>query len=441
MPNIKDYCNKQLEEKKASLDAINKRTAEINARTEELEKINERACDEKELKATAEEIDKLKAELAEKMAKKAGLDAEIKELEQMIADADKPADNQDEQPKRNQFLNFETRGGQNKMTQEQLEMREKQAKEFAERGTFKKETAETRAILVSSGDIATPTGVAGDIRPNFEHVPSIVDEVDILDLEGMGAYKIPYEVSISEADVTAEGAAYNSSDPVYDYVTLTPSTVTVMSQVSKQVKKQTPVNYQTKVEDSAYKALRKKAAAVITNAIATSDLSKTVNISVVDGKGAIDDKTLRNIALNYGSADAVMGDAVLQLTQADLVAFGDVRSDTTLQAVYDIKPNPANPNTGTISDGGLTIRYILNSNLTPISGTAQPAVGGDAIVGMIYGQARCCALGLFSGYEVLVSEDFAFDKGMLTIRGDVEMDAKVQVLNGFNVVTLPAATE
>ena len=110
-------------------------------------------------------------------------------------------------------------------------------------------------------------------------------------------------------------------------------------------------------------------------------------------------------------------------------------------AVYDIKPSATNPNTGTISDGGLTVRYILNSNLTPISGTTQPASGEDAIVGMIYGQPRCCALGLFSGYEVLVSEDFAFDKGMLTIRGDVEMDAKVQVLNGFNVVTLPAATE
>lgn len=432
--NIKEYLNSNKKAKierhaalKARLDAINKRNAE-------LAEINERSCDEKELKAAGEELDKLKAELVEKQAELAGLEAEIKELEQMIADADKPAEDNpanEGQPQRKQFLNFEKRGANN-MT---IEEREKMAKEFAERGTFKKGTAETRAILVSSGDLATPTPVAGDIRPNFEHVPSIVDEVDVLDLEGMGAYKIPYEVSISEADVTAEGAAYNSSDPVYDYVTLTPSTVTVMSQISKQVKKQTPVNYQTKVEDSAYKALKKKAAAIITNAIVTSDLSKTVNIEVVNGAGAITDKTLRNIALNYGSADAVMGDAVLQLTQADLVAFGDVRSDTTLQAVYEITPNPANPNTGTISDGGLTVRYILNSNLTPISGTAQ---GATAKAGMIYGQARCCALGLFSGYEVLVSEDFAFDKGMLTIRGDVEMDAKVQVLNGFNVVTLPA---
>lgn len=438
--NIKEYLANELKaknERKAALiagvDAINKRNAELG-------EINERSCDEKELKAAGEELDKLKAELVEKQAELAGLEAEIKELEKMIADADKPAEDNpanEGQPQRKQFLNFEKRGANN-MT---IEEREKMAKEFAERGTFKKGTAETRAILVSSGTIATPTDVAGDIRPNFEHVPSIVDEVDVLDLEGMGSYKIPYEVSISEADVTNEGAAYNSSDPVYAYVTLTAATVTVMSQVSKQVKKQTPVNYQTKVEDSAYKALKKKAAAIITNAIATSTLSKTVNVTVANGVGVIDDKTLRNIALNYGSADAVMGDAVLQLTQEDLVAFGDVRSDTTLQAVYEITPSAANPNTGTIRDGGLTVRYILNSNLTPISGTTQPAAGGDAIVGMIYGQPRCCALGLFSGYEVLVSEDFAFDKGMLTIRGDVEMDAKVQVLNGFNVVTLPAATE
>lgn len=433
---IKEFLAKDLatkNERKATLvagvDAINKRT-------KELAELNERSCDEKELKAAAEELDKLKAELAEKQAEMAGLDAEIKELEQMIADADKPADDQEEQPQRKQFLNFEKRGANN-MTKEELE---KRAKEFAERGTFKKGTAETRAILVSSGTLATPTEVAGDIRPNFEHVPSIVDEVDVLDLEGMGSYKIAYEVSIGTANTTAEGASYNSSDPTYNYVTLTPSTVTIMSQVSKQVKKQTPINYQTKVEDSAYKALKKKAAAIITNAIATSTLSKTMNINIVSGAGAIDDKTLRNIALNYGSADAVMGDAVLQLTQEDLVAFGDVRSATTLQAVYDIKPSAENPNTGTISDGGLTVRYILNSNLTPINGVTQPTAGSAAKVGMIYGQPKCCALGLFSGYEVLVSEDFAFDKGMLTIRGDVELDAKVQVKNGFNVVVLPAAT-
>ena len=411
----------------ASLDAINKRNAE-------LAEINERSCDEKELKAAGEELDKLKAELVEKQAELAGLEAEIKELEKMIADADKPAEDNpanEGQPQRKQFLNFEKRGANN-MT---IEEREKMAKDFAERGTFKKGTAETRAILVSSGDIATPTLVDPVIRDTFNHVPSIVDMVDIVDCEGMGSYKVAYEKAISTAAVTTEGQSYNSSDPQYDYVELTPSTVTVMSQVSKQVKRQTPLNYQTKVEDSAYKALKMKAANLITTAIAASTLNTTVNATVSSGVGVIDDKTLRNIALNYGTTETVIGEAVLMLTKADLIAFGDVRSDTTLQAVYEITPDPANPNTGIIKDGGLAVKYILNPNLTPISGTAQTTT---AVVGMLYGQPRCCTLALFSGYEVLVSEDFAFDKGMLTIRGDVEMDADVTKLGGFVAYTLPA---
>lgn len=432
--NIKQYLADNLNAKNERKNALIAGVATINARVKEIGEINERSDNEEELKAAADELGKLKGELAEKQAELAGLEAEIKQLEQMIADADKPAEDNpanEGQPQRKQFLNFEKRGANNM----NLEEREKMAKEFVERKSFKKNLTETRAVLVSSGNIATPTEVDPNIRPNMEHVPSIVDMVDVVDCEGMGSYKVPYEVSISTAAVTAEGAAYNSSDPVYDYVTLTPSTVTVMSQISKQVKKQTPINYQTKVEDSAFKALKKKAANLITSAVIASDLTKTLDITVTSGAGVIDDKTLRNIALNYGSDDAVYGDAVLMLTQADLVAFGDVRSDTTLQAVYEITPDTANPNTGTIKDGGLVVKYILNSNLTAINEKAQ---GDTAVVGMLYGQPKAITLALFSGYEVLVSEDYAFNTGMLTIRGDVEMAAGLTVKDGFIAVTLPA---
>lgn len=438
---IKDYLNKDLNAKNERKNSLTARLEEINKRTAELAEINERSCDEKELKATAEELDKLKGELVEKQAELAGLEAEIAELEKLIADADKPAEDNpanDGQPQRKSFLNYETRGGQKNMT---IEERNAQVENFVKTRQFKKETAETRALLVSSGDIATPTGVDGYIRDTFNHVPSIVDMVDIVDCEGMGSYKVAYEKAISTAAVTTEGQAYNSSDPEYDYVTLTPATVTVMSQVTKQVMKQTPLNYTTKVEDSAFKALKMKAANIITSAIVASELNTTVNITVTGGVGVIDDKTLRNIVLNYGTNETVIGDAVLQLTKADLVAFGDVRSDTTLQAVYEITPDPANPNTGIIKDGGLAVKYILNPNLTAIGGTAQPASSASSIVGMIYGQPKCCTLGLFSGYEVRVSEDYAFDKGMLTVRGDVELAADVTKLNGFVAVTLPKASE
>lgn len=437
---IKDYLNKDLAAKNKSKSALTARLEEINKRTAELAEINERSCDEKELKATAEELDKLKGELAEKQAELAGLEAEIKELEKLIADADKPAEDNpanDGQPQRKQFLNYEKRGQKTMTIEERLE----QAKKFVETKSIKKETEETRALLISSGTIATPTGVDGTIRDTFNHVPSIVDMVEIVNCEGMGAYKVAYEKAISTANTTTEGQAYNSSDPQYDYITLQPTTVTVLSQISKQVMKQTPLNYQTKVEDSAYKALRMKAANLITSAIVASELNTAVNITVTGGVGVIDDKTLRNIVLNYGTNETVIGEAVLQLTKADLIAFGDVRSDTTLQAVYEIIPDTANPNTGIIKDGGLAVRYILNPNLTAIGGTAQPASSASSIVGMLYGQPNCCTLALFSGYDVMVSEDYAFNTGMLTIRGDVEMDADVTKLGGFVAVTLPKATE
>lgn len=429
---IKDLAAKN--ERKASLEA---RLDAINKRTAELGDLNERSDDENELRATAEELDQLKAELAEKIAEKEGLDAEIKELERLIAEADLPADGQD-QPERKQFLNFEKRGGLNQMT---IEERTKQAEKFVETRQFKKSTNEARSILVSSGYIATPTGVDPVIRDTFNHVSSIVDMVDIVDCEGMGSYKVAYEKAISSADVTSEGSAYNSSDPQYGYITLQPSTVTVLSQISKQVTKQTPLNYQVKVEDSAYKALRMKAANLITSAIVASDLNTVVNLPVSGGVGVIDDKTLRNIVLNYGTNETVIGEAVLQLTKADLIAFGDVRgTNGNKSAVYEITPDTANHNTGIIKDGGLAVRYVLNPNLTAIGGTAQPASSASSIVGMLYGQPNCCTLALFSGYEVRVSEDYAFNTGMLTIRGDVEMDADVTKLGGFVAVTLPKAS-
>ena len=58
---------------------------------------------------------------------------------------------------------------------------------------------------------------------------------------------------------------------------------------------------------------------------------------------------------------------------------------------------------------------------------------------MFYGQPLNYECALFSNYEIAVSEDFAFDKGMLTIRGDVEIGGNVVHEKGFVVVTKQAA--
>ena len=403
------------------------RLEEIDEKVTELEKANETSEDEAELKDIGDTM-------AELLAEKAELEAELKEVEAQIEALEKekeipevkPEDNQE----RKQFLNFEVRG-EKKMAND-IEERKAAAEEFKRSGRKTIKNAEMRATLVSSGKIATPTEVSG-ITPTFNQVSSIVDLVKVVNCEGMGSNKIAYEVSIGTASAQTEGQAITGSDPSYDFVTITPASYGIISAISNQVMKQSPLDYEGKIVDSAEKALRVKAAAVITDSIINSELLSTpAGLAIT----AIDDKTLRNIAFNYGSDETIYGDAWLFLTKKDLIAFGDVRSDTTLQPVYEITPDTSNPNTGTIKDGGLSVRYCLNPNLTPLTGTAQ---GEAAVVTMLYGQPECAELDLFSDYEVKVSEDYQFAANMLTIRGTVDIGCDVIKKDGFVAVTLPAS--
>ena len=337
-----------------------------------------------------------------------------------------------------------TNGGATNAMQNNQKAAEARAKEFADtnRMTIENPRDEMRAVLVSSGQIATPTQV-GNITDMFNNVSSIVDQVKVTDMTGCGEYKVPYQKTAATANKTAEGAAYNNSDAGFGYATIKPTTITVITSISKQVRKQTPVQYEAKVREAALKALRAKLGAYIVKGnpsasdgveptgvqLAAAELIQNVAIS------AIDETTLRKIALNYGGDENVVGNAVLYLNKLDLIAFGDVRGTADKKPVYEITPDTANPNTGVIVDGGLSVRYCINSNIAPLS-VAETAAETKT---MFYGQPMNYECALFSNYEIAVSEDFAFDKGMLTIRGDVEVGGNVIHEKGFVVVTKKAA--
>ena len=409
-----------LEEQKAKCQS---RLDEIDKELEDIKKKNEESTDEVELKELGDTLAELEAEKME-------LEAELKEVEAQIDALDKP--NEDNpNPERTKFLSFEQRGGNNKMNEEMRKAAEERATKFKETGKrciSMKEYAKaisTRATLISSGTIATPTEVEG-IVPTFNQVSSIVDLVKVVNCEGMGSNKVAYEVSIGTANAQTEGQSITSSDPTYAFVTITPASYGILSSISNQVMKQSPLDYEGKIVDSAEKSLRVKAANIITTKLLASTLlAKPTNLAIA----SVDEHTLRDIALNYGSDETVYGNAWLFLTKKDLIAFGDVRSDTTLQAVYEITPDTNNPNTGTIKDGGLSVRYCLNPNLTAL---ADASANG---VSMFYGQPECFELDLFSDYEVRVSEDYQFDKNMLTIRGTVDLGGDIIKKDGFIAVT------
>lgn len=310
---------------------------------------------------------------------------------------------------------------------------ETRAAEFAASNRMTIETTQARATLISGGTIATPTQVSG-INELGTQVSSIVDMVNVVDCEGMGSNIVAYEVAGSTAGAHTEGSSASASDPTFGKVTIQPSSYAVVSYVSKQVRKQSPLMYEAKVRAAALKALRKQASAAIVKAVNASALTQTVAATVASSKGKIDENTLRKLVLSYGTDEEVAGQAILVLNKKDLIAFGEVRGNDK-KAVYEITPDTANPNMGIIKEGGLAVRYVINSNVESCNGTAQ---GASTKKTMFYGNPLNIELDLFSKYEINVSEDFAIDKLLLTIVGDVDLGTDVVAANGFAILTIPA---
>lgn len=379
---MKDFLEKLIADKKAEFKKLQERSDASN--------------DLAEVRALGETLTRIRDE--------------INAAEEQLAKLDEPADDMtDDARGLNVVATMQTRKAEDNG--------EERANALYKSGRMTMDNSEARAVLVSSGKIATPTEVGGINDPVGARVSSIVDMVKITDASGMGAYKVAYLDTDATAAAQTEGGAYNASDPTFGFVEITPATEAVLSYISKQARKQTPLNYTQKVEESARVALRKRAAAIITTAITGSDLvTKQTGVT-------LNETALRKIALKYGGDESVVGAATLFINKADLVTLGDVRGSDK-KPVYEITPDAQNPNTGIIRDGGLAVPYCINSNLA--SGT------------MIYGQPQNFELALFSNYEIMVSEDFAFDKGLLAVRGDVELGGAVTVKGGFIVATVAA---
>jgi HK97 family phage major capsid protein len=401
----KEYFDKQKSKRSAELE-------ELAKRVEALEKKNTESEDENELNEIGAELEELKNKKAELEAELAEIDAQIAELDKPNEEEGKPTE-EEEQPKRNK-LNFMTKESRGANTMN-IEERNAAAKKFVESGKMTVKNEETRAMLVSSGKIATPTGVNEQIN-ELNKATSIVDLVNVQDCANMGGNTIAYEFTAPEGGITVEGETYAEGETVTDFVKTTPQKVTTISYISEETRKLTPLAYEALVKKNAMFALRKKVAAIIVDKIIGSALSKKITIA------KIDEKTLRTLALGYGGEEDVEGNAVLMLNKNTLTALGDVRGTNEKKAVYEITPDASNPNTGIIKDGGLSVQYVLNAKFA------------DNV--FAYGQAGKFELDLFGDYDIKVSEDFKFDKGLLAVRGSAMIDGAVAFKDGFTVATV-----
>jgi len=419
----------------------------MDKRTEELRDVN---LDIEELKKRKDEIKRKALEHRSTVtpAEIDGARAEVEKINDKIADLEK-------RKKEIQTQN-EKEGAQRTMDnlQNPQEQRDQIIADF--RSTRKmnisaQEIADKRSTLVASEGIAKPTKVDGIMQP-FNVAISILDQVKVVDMKGAGSHKVAFLKAHSAATAKQDGVAQDGSDPVFGTVTITPAPIAVTSYVSTELENVSPINYYNEVRASASKALRVKLAQDIVAKIKTSvddgdapaAMYQTLNASAANGmlvgtgtlKGAINDKTLRNIVMSYGGDANVMGNAWLYLNKKDLIAFGDVRGTNEKRAVYEITPDTSNPNIGIIKDGGLSVPYCIVPTLTELHDKAQ---GVAAIQTMIYGSPLNYELDLFSDMTVKVSEDYKFAEGLLTVLGKVTYGGSVIVPNGFVVVTIPVA--
>lgn len=309
-----------------------------------------------------------------------------------------------------------------------------------------------KSVTLATGTLAQPTGAGTNIRDALGYgVGAIIDQVYVQDLTGMSAYLEPYVISEPDAKgakvTTAAGTARAASDdPTFGVAKIAPYELTTTSYVDRNISKLTPANYYAKVFNMAMRAMRRDTVEMIFNGDgqANNDMFGIKTAKNMAGSSIyasldveeVGPDLLTELMFAYGGDEELGGNCRLYLSKKDLLALGKLRGTNEKRRLFDIVPDAANPNTGTIREGGTIVPYSISSKLTALSTATQ---GGEAIQTMVYGDPMNYELGLFGSYTVRVDESVKAVERMLTILGDAMVGGNLIVDKGFVVATLPAS--
>lgn len=318
---------------------------------------------------------------------------------------------------------------------------QRRCQEFQRTGRMVYENARSMvkraAVLSGTAGVIGPTGVGGINDAAGNTVSDFLDLIKITDCTGMATYKVAYMADDAAASNGTDGSVPTESHPTFGSVELVPSQVSLISYISREIRKQSPLQYEQKVNESTTRALRRKLSAMAVEAALASSLNTAHTLTGASGAALFTPSLLSDIILAYGGDEGVDGAAVLVLNKADLKAFAAVRGKNEYLPVYSITPDTANPSMGVIKDNnGLSCRYCLNKNVPALS---TATLSGTAKKTMFYGNPQCLEMGMWGGVEVNVNDGYKFGEGLLTIRGETTADADVTVKNGFVVVTAKTA--
>lgn len=287
---------------------------------------------------------------------------------------------------------------------------ENKADEFMRTGRMVMETRQ----LLSTGKIAKPTTVGG-INGLADTASDIVDDVHAFPLNGVGTWRAAYKKTDAVAEDTTEGEAVGGTASTYDYVDINPQEWGVLDEISKQVKKQSPLDYQGAIEQSAVTALRDKASAKIIAAIKASTLTQKVTAR------ALDQNFLRDTILGFRPIKG-KGACKLYISQADLGVLGKVRGTNEKKALYEITFDNDSNTSGTIKEGGMAAAFRILDGLE--AGT------------QFFGQPMNIDMPMWGDYAVETDEggDY-FKRSMIGIKGTQTAGADLVAKNGMQIIT------
>lgn len=294
---------------------------------------------------------------------------------------------------------------------------------------------------LATGTLVEPTGAGSEIRDGHNGVvSSIVDQVRVADLTGMGSFLEPYVISDMAANAgqvaALAGTARAATDPTFGVAEIKPHEVNVTSYVDRNISRLSPANYYAKVKGMAIRSLRRKVASLIINGDGTASptmygITNAKNktgtaIFATQALGAaVDANTLDSLYFAYGSTEELGANARLLLTKENLKNLGALRGTNEKRRLLEITPDAGNPNTGIIRDGGVVLPYTLCSD-----------VGASKL---LYGDPMNYELGLFGQYSVRVDESVKAVERMVAVLGDVFVGGNLIVDKGFVVGNITAA--
>lgn len=364
-----------------------------------------------------ERLKQIQARLAElsneetiKNAKIDELDAMKKEAEELVSERTNIETNLRNELKK-QFEKGETKT-MNETEAQQKELLEQRGRDLQEK----------RAITLGSLDLIAKTHNSEIIANPFNEVSEIVDLVGQVSLQGGESYKKGYVKSYGIAGETNEGEEYSESEPKFEYVDINKVKLTAYAEITEELKKLSLVEYQQQVVNNLQVALKKKLNNEIlfgaggSNHITGifSSKAKAIPASSDIEIAAIDENTLDNIILSYGSAEEYTP-AYLILSKATLKEFAKVRG-TDKKKVYTIDYR------NKTIDG---VPFYITSGLKGVS----VANKGEYVLG--YGSLSNYELTAFAPVEIKQSDDFKFRSGQTAYRLSGFFGGNVTTYNGF----------